>query len=262
VIARYVAVLGAVLGVLLLSTTALHATTMYVDDTLYLGFYNTPDGVGKQFTSAPSGTKLTLIETKDNYSLVRTEKGTEGWVKSKYLVTKPPAVVRIKSLEQAAERAAALALEVETLNEENVNLRQEIDSMLLVQSDDQEIERESTTDLEVADEPVPQLEPVDQQQLAALKAAIDNAMRALQDVSEAEEPSLNTPELSPMAFLFNDSEENTAPLMAWDYILSVLRSMNLLHYSLLGATLVVGFFLGIFVLDRRIRRQHGGYRIW
>ncbi len=251
----------AVLGLLLLSTTVLHATTMYVDDTLYLGFYNSPDGVGKQFTSAPSGTKLTLIESRDSYSLVRTEKGTEGWVKSKYLVADPPAVVRIKSMEQAAERAAALTLEVETLSDENAYLRKEIDSMLMAQSFAEEPEPEIDPDLEVTAEPEVEQDPVDQQQLAMLRAAIDDAMRALQNVSVTE-PTIDPPELSASDFLFDDSGEDTAPTMAWDNILSILRSMNFLHYSMLGAAVVIGFLLGIFVLDRRIRRQHGGYRIW
>jgi SH3 domain protein len=246
--------------VILLLSTALQAETWYVDDTLYLGFYKSFNGSGKQFTSAPSGTKLTLIEKKNNYSLVRTEKGTEGWVKNKFLVAKPPAVVRIKSLEREAVRAVALAVEVDRLTEENTFLRKEIDSVLAL-STVEPTNRETITTLEVVAEPLPTQSPVDQQQLVALKSAIDEALQALHKVT-AVEPVTDQPEQSMTAFLFDDSTDGSAPLIAWNNILSILRSMNLLHYALIVAAILVGFTLGLFVLDRRIRRQHGGYRIW
>jgi SH3 domain protein len=250
--------------VILLLSTALQAETWYVDDTLYLGFYKSFNGSGKQFTSAPSGTKLTLIEKKNNYSLVRTEKGTEGWVKNKFLVAKPPAVVRIKSLEREAVRAVALAVEVDRLTEENTFLRKEIDSVLAL-STVEPTNRETITTLEVVAEPMPTQSPVDQQQLVALKSAIDEALQALQKVTAVEpttEQITDQPEQSMTAFLFDVSEDGSAPLIAWNNILSILRSMNLLHYALIVAAILVGFTLGLFVLDRRIRRQHGGYRIW
>jgi len=246
--------------VILLLSTALQAEILYVDDTLYLGFYKSFDGSGKQFTSAPSGTKLTLIERKNNYSLVRTEKGTEGWVKNKFLVEKPPAVVRIKSLEREAVRAVALAVEVDRLSEENAFLRREIDSVL-AKSSVERTKQEIITISEIVAEPAPAQNPVDQQQLVTLKSAIDEALQALQKVT-ATEQTTDKPGQSMTALIFNDSKDGTAPFIAWNNILSILRSMNLLHYALLVIAIVVGFSLGIFVLDRRIRRQHGGYRIW
>lgn len=246
--------------VFLLLSTPLQAEILYVDDTLYLGFYRSPDGIGKQFTSAPSGTKLTFIERKNNYSLVRTEKGTEGWVKNKFLVDKPPAVVRIKSLEREVLRVEALALEVDRLSEDNAFLRKRMDTVL-AKSTAEETKPEIALGPEVIAGQTPDQNLVDQQQLVALKTAVDEALEALQKVSETEQTT-DQSEQSLKALFFSDSNEDTAPLMAWNNILSILRAMNVLHYALLVVAIVVGFLLGLFVLDRRIRRQHGGYRIW
>ena len=246
--------------VILLLSTALQAEILYVDDTLYLGFYKSFDGSGKQFTSAPSGTKLTLIERKNNYSLVRTEKGTEGWVKNKFLVDTPPAVVRIKALEREVVRAEALALEVGRLSEENAFLRNEIDTVL-AKSTAEATKPEIALVPEAIAGQAPNQNLVDQQQFVALKTAVDEALEALQKVSDTEQTT-DQSEQSLTALLFSDSNKDTAPLMAWNNILSILRAMNVLHYALLVVAIAVGFLLGLFVLDRRIRRQHGGYRIW
>ena len=254
---------------------SLQAQTKYVDDTLYLGFYKEPDGSGSQFSSVPSGTKLTFIESKNSYSLVRTEKGTEGWVKSKYLVDKPPAVVRIKALEKVATRADALAGEVESLNEENTLLRTEIDSLKvkLKKAGDNPQPAAST-----ADEQAGEKETLNGQQLLALNSAMTEAAHSLQKVTEAAR-NLGVAENDAQAagdidvnvsVLSSENnsgftgflEEDGSSLLGWESILAELRATKPLHYILIVIAALSGFGLGLFVLDRRIRKQHGGYRIW
>lgn len=250
------------LGVLLLSSTV-YADVRYVDDTLYLGFYDNQSGSGKQFSSVPSGTVLELLQSGSDYSLVRTERGTEGWVKTKYLVSEPPASVRIKTLEQVAERADALIGEVETLTQENVSLREQLESLAEQLSVEQsEAEKKNTaTKLQNS---------VDQRELDALKTAVNEAMRALKNVAEEQTKAANQTaqatiaESEPAAPAIESSltmEELTMEI-AWQHIVHYLRSINFLNYSLIAVAAFIGFLLGMLFLDRRIRHQHGGYRPW
>ena len=264
---------------LCLLPTWLYAQTKYIDDTLYLGFYNEPDGSGEQFSSAPSGTKLTLIEERGAYSLVRSEKGTEGWVKSKYLVDSAPAIVRIKVLEEISKRADELALIVDSLNAENGDLREEVDTLqsrLDNQEEQLKLAESASSDRATMNESIAVASlAVDQEQIAALNNATAEALAALakftNTAQKVEVPVATefteqvdtdaVPALDSRALLkvFSKDGETT---MAWDYIVVQLKSINIIHYALIAAAAILGFLLGVFFLDRRIRSQHGGYRIW
>lgn len=245
------------LGTLMLITTA-YAQVHYVDDTLYLGFYDNAEGKGKQFSSVPSGTKLELIEQGSEYSLVRTEKGTEGWVKTKYLVSTAPASVRIKALDGVVERADALTQEVETLTGENTHLLEQLNTL-------KNQLRIKTSEAEKKDAVALQQSDVNQQQLNALQAAVDEAMQVLYNVARApiesttQAPSPPAPEAAVEPSL---TKEEFTLNTAWDYIVYQLRSISFLHYSLIAEATLIGFLLGVLVLDQRIRRQHGGFRPW
>ncbi|MEM7208589.1 MAG: TIGR04211 family SH3 domain-containing protein [Pseudomonadota bacterium] len=237
------------------------AQTKYVDDTLYLGFYKESDGSGGQFTSAPSGTTVTVLETEGEFSLVRTEKGTKGWVKTKYLVDNPPAVLRIKALEEMASRADVLVKEVETLTEENNYLREEIDKLLLdpVMQEADAMEDDGAMVLALSAQNLAK-----EHSLERLQIAIDEAMETLAATKNIVVPELQNGTImeQPESVTLINTDSDSSTLMAWDKILNILKSTSVLHYALLGVALVIGFFLGIVVLDRRIRAKHGGYRIW
>ena len=261
--------LGLILSLFL--PTAAWANTRYVDDTLYLGFYKSADGSGGQFTSAPSGTKLTLIETRGDFSLVRTEKGTEGWVKTKYLVEAPPAVVRIKTLEKSAERADALVAEIELLQEENNYLRMELDAALLQGAASV---AQANGDAGEGESPAPLVPSPDSRRVAQLEQTIQRVMQALNVAVETPhtEPtddgsteiqvieSVNADVIKKPDIIGNITDAD--PSVAWDVVLSLLKQTSVVHYVLIFGACLLGFLLGIFVLDRRIRSRHGGYRIW
>ncbi|GGC74578.1 hypothetical protein GCM10011362_23920 [Marinobacter halophilus] len=79
-----------------------------MDDQLYLPVRS---GAGTQFriieNAVPSGTPLEVIEVGDDYTKVRTPKGTEGWVSSQYLSNQPIAAERLKTATRQLEEARA-----------------------------------------------------------------------------------------------------------------------------------------------------------
>ncbi|MBC7185349.1 MAG: TIGR04211 family SH3 domain-containing protein, partial [Marinobacter sp.] len=80
-------------------------------------------GAGTQFriieNAVPSGTPLEVLETTDSgYTLVRTPKGTEGWVSSQYLSETPIAADQLRTANrQLEETRAELARVKEKLTE-------------------------------------------------------------------------------------------------------------------------------------------------
>ena len=82
--------------------------TVWVDDKLYLPVRS---GAGTQYriieNALPSGTPLEVLEVGENYTRVRTPKGTEGWVASQYLSNTPIAEDRLKAANRELEQARA-----------------------------------------------------------------------------------------------------------------------------------------------------------
>lgn len=84
--------------------------TLYVTDKLLLGLYPKPEAAGNALATLVSGTPLQAIERGKYYTRVRTADGTEGWVKSAYLVTDKPPRLMLDEL-QAEKDALAQQLE-------------------------------------------------------------------------------------------------------------------------------------------------------
>lgn len=109
---------------LILATSSIaFAETQYVSDKLRITLRT---GQGTQFQiirALESGAKLEVIEQTDTgYTNVRTEDGTEGWVRSQYLIAEPIAQDKLTKAEAQLEK---LKTQVEALKAEQLILRKE-----------------------------------------------------------------------------------------------------------------------------------------
>jgi hypothetical protein len=126
----------AALPLALLSIRGL-AATAYVSDELVLGVYSEENNQGQRLTTLHSGTSLETLAQNGEFTQVRLSDGTTGWVKSAFLTTKEPAVVRVKQLEEELDRSrattpalaeAAARSEVQRLNLELAAKQSELDA--------------------------------------------------------------------------------------------------------------------------------------
>ena len=101
-----------ILGLLASLPLAVVADTVYVTDNLRLGLYEAPDTSGRPFRMLESGQAMEVLTRDRNYANVQIPNGTEGWVKSAYLVSDKPAKLIVA--ETMAERDA-LATELEEM---------------------------------------------------------------------------------------------------------------------------------------------------
>lgn len=115
----------AVFAALLISATA-YAETRYITDVTHVPIRSGP---GNQFRilhhGLKSGTQMTLLESPadSDWSKVRTSGGTEGWVRSQYLISRPTAQLQLSTVQtqlaSAQEENKQLAEELSALQSEH-----------------------------------------------------------------------------------------------------------------------------------------------
>jgi SH3 domain protein len=114
----------ATLTLALLSAPLAHSQTAYISDELTVPLRSGPSS-GHRILHAglPSGTQLEIINENDEagFSQIRTVRGTEGWIRSQYLVTEPVAKLQLitaqKEVIQLKQRLQQAQTEVTSLTE-------------------------------------------------------------------------------------------------------------------------------------------------
>ena len=101
--------LAASLAMLLsaLPVAGVSAATAYVSDELVLGVYSEQNNQGQRLTTLHSGASVDTLSVNGEFTEVRLNDGTTGWVKSAYLTTREPAAARVKQLEEELDRSRA-----------------------------------------------------------------------------------------------------------------------------------------------------------
>lgn len=128
----------------LLITLALFAATasaiqaaeyQYVSDQLVITLRNGQGNAYQILKTLPTGTRLEVLETTDEgYSRVRTSDGTEGWVRSQYLMNDPTAAMQLeeatRKLNNLQEENEKLRTTLSEVQEERASLASERDELL------------------------------------------------------------------------------------------------------------------------------------
>jgi hypothetical protein len=83
------------------------AAIAYVSDELVLGVFAEQNNQGQRLATLHSGASVETLDVVGEFTQVRLSDGTSGWVKSAYLTTQEPAVVRVKQLEEELDRSRA-----------------------------------------------------------------------------------------------------------------------------------------------------------
>lgn len=127
-----------IIGVLILLPVLAAAETAYVTDSLRLGLHAAEDTSDRAFRFLDSGQAMEVLSRDRNYANVRLPDGTEGWVKSAYLVNDKPAKLIVAEtmaerdrlageLEQAKAAFADPAATIEELRGQATQLSSELD---------------------------------------------------------------------------------------------------------------------------------------
>jgi len=125
-----------------------------------------------------SGTFLTLLEKKDNgWARVRTSRGTEGWIQSRYLLSEPTAKIQ---LQQAQEQIQNLSSKAGPISQKLLDSEKNVRSL---KSQIQQLERDKNTQAK-------ELERI--KKLAGDQVRLDNDNKSLLQKNETLRNSLDT----------------------------------------------------------------------
>lgn len=200
--------------------TSVAETTRYVSDELEITMRTGKGvkyGIRKMLSS---GTKLSVIENDPSgYSKVRTNKGIEGWVLTRYLDNKPSARNRLSSSEQ---KVANLELQLAKAQEEIVTLS----------SQNSTAGNENSTLKETAQRLSKELD--DLRRTASNAVALDNENRQLKERIQ------------------QIDHENQSLTMEND----ALKNNDAKSWFLVGAAVLLGgFILGLIIPKIRFRKK-------
>lgn len=117
------------------ATQALYAqSTTYVGDNVFVVLHRGPGAEYRWAAKLNPGTQLRAGRRSDDgdWTEVTTTRGTTGWVRSEYLTTEAPAQVKLPAAlaraEQLSTRNAELTEELETVQQERVELLNRLNS--------------------------------------------------------------------------------------------------------------------------------------
>ncbi|MFP3873990.1 MAG: TIGR04211 family SH3 domain-containing protein [Thiohalophilus sp.] len=107
--------------------------TVYIDDTLRVGVRPEPDNRSTPVGVVTTGMQLEVLDSRDEYLRIRTDKGLTGWIKAIYATDEPPAMITLEQLEKKRagdlEELDALRENVAALEEANNSLNNQLDQV-------------------------------------------------------------------------------------------------------------------------------------
>lgn len=128
--------------IFLLSLTALFgwpayaedgADTIYISDMLRVGVRPEPDNRSTPVGVVITGMQLEVLERRNDYLRIRTDKGLTGWIKDIYATEEPPAMIRLERLKEARagilEEREQLRETVKVLEKTNSDLNNQLDEL-------------------------------------------------------------------------------------------------------------------------------------
>jgi Tfp pilus assembly protein FimV len=220
-------ILALPLGLILaLPAAQVRAATAYVSDELVLGVYSEQNNQGQRLSTLHSGASVETLQVNGEFTEVRLNDGTTGWVKSAYLTTQEPATVRVKQLEEELDRSRATtpALAEAAARSEVEQLKRELAA------------KQSELDAARGGPAPPAASP------ASAPAPSLAAERAADPAGAAPAGAMASGAMAAISA--------AAAVHPWAWAVAML------------ASLAVGFWLGYTVLARRVRRKFGGIKVY
>jgi SH3 domain protein len=207
--------------------------------------YEFPDNTSRQLRKVMSGEALAVVERMDGFLKVRTEDGIEGWAKSTFLVADLPASNKLAQLEaknssltkeyhDLENKLKASKKKVADLDRQMVIYKKESTQHMQSNEALSRVREESEKNMELAQQKVKELRE-------QLKSYDQTSLQNKQTTKEILNQNLEM-------FAERKSFNGGIPLV-WAISFSVV-------------VLILGFIAGLWWVDRRIRKRHGGYRIY
>lgn len=221
---------------------------IYLDDKIMVGLHQDNNVDTPIIKLLPGGTRLELVKRDAPLSQVRDAEGTFGWIDNNYLTDTPPGRAQLQfALDKVASLEAEIASLKTTPTTEGVKPE----------------EKQQTSGLEKENEELKQLLKSERLRVGELQAQTADLKNKL---GNRPSDSDLAGQLQQIRQEKTDLEKQIKSLQAGGnterkVTIDIGESdwKKLLIY--IGISLVIGFILGLYILDLVMRRRHGGFRI-
>ena len=248
------------------------AETRYVTDRILLGIHTEADETSTLIKSVPSGTELEVIATTEGFVKVKLADGTEGWVSSGFVTEEAPTSRKYDVLANQYEKTTE---QLDKLKEDNKKLERELqvrrDQVSNANTTIRELKKRSKNS---GSEIVADAEM--ENKLKQALAEVDTLKQNIADLKAKEKPEVNLDKAKLFAELESAKAENKIMHTRIDIAMAHLKGQRMptpeelasispdfpgWYWGLLAVVLILGMFAGLFIMDYRFRRRHGGFRI-
>jgi len=234
------------------------AANRYVTDRIVLDLYEHDTRTSPVLRSIATGTAMTLLETSDQLAKVKLKDGSVGWVDAAFITDEKPIQVLYTELLAKHKRLQAKAASQEQDNDDSNSgnlsaLKRDAKNAAWLRTELGKT-RDQLKALEADMKTAAQERDAAQAELATFKAQLTGTIIPAAAVTGNSE-SMHGNGATSAVFAFQDEPEptawyNFAPIpLVW--VAGITLSM-----------LLAGYFAGVVLLDRRIRKKHGGFRLY
>lgn len=239
---------------LLLGSSASSAETAYVTDTVTVAVFPNANLTGEPVERLLSGSKVEVLLSSEGIAEVETPNGKSGWMRTDFLTSELPAVIKLEGAESALEqvngRLDAAQDEIAKLKRQQAVLQREAEAakdvgwlkaeLAKVRDRASNLEQQLTSQRAEATEVDEQADDL-QQRLGTLAAENQDLRQRLA-----------------AAVMIEEAAPQAAPAPA------VVISERPLPWAVLTLVLglLVGFAAGYYWIDRRLRRRFCGVRVY
>ncbi|MDT8383432.1 MAG: TIGR04211 family SH3 domain-containing protein [Gammaproteobacteria bacterium] len=266
---------AAFIGLMLCLPAVLQAA--FVTDKIVAEVRSERFGQGTLLKSLPSGSSVEVLVADGKYSRIRTADNVTGWINSTFLTNEKPTQLEYLELLAASKLTEARLRELEEQlassagnNSAEVN-DEEIEALKKQAQDARWMKIEMMKARDRADQAEAKLKSLGQQtgdsqktleKLRTQNQDLEQRLAAALLVNEQQETTLL--QTASAATLADTSTEPASPAVDMDPPVSSGRWSVAIEWFLGGlfSALLIGFVAGLLWLDRRLRRRHGGFRIY
>ncbi len=218
--------------VALASAPAIHAETLYVIEQLVVNVNSSPDASGQRVATIKSGEAVDVLDRQGDQVHVHLPNGTDGWVRKSYLSADEPLQHRL------SERTA----EVEKLKQDVARLESDLAAARAEPRGSRTGAAQTNTATQTP--AATKVLPAPAATAAPTSGVTPSSISETNTVNTTVDPAAGEP-----AYFMTPPETPARPVWHWA----------------LGSFMValgLGYALGWYALDRRIRRKYGGLRIY
>jgi SH3 domain protein len=251
-------------------TTQIFAETRYVTDRILLGIHTEADASSTLIKSVPSGTELEILITKPGFLKVRLDDGTEGWVSTGFVTVETPATRKYDVLahqyEVTTQELDNLKVDYEKINRELEVRRDQISN---ANTTIRELKKSNANGTTIAD-------PETENKLTASLHEIENLKTKIAQLEAKPQTIVNVDQEKIFTELKNVKSQNDLLQKRIDIAIAHLKGERMVtaeelasirpkfpvwYWTLLSIVLLLGVIFGYFIMDYRLRRRHGGFRL-